>query len=137
MPTRKPKDLKILHGTYRECEQPKQKVDPKGKPRKPKGLDKDASWFWDMVCCDRSEWVSKSDAAALRVVCELWSHLRRLQNNLTEDPAHYKSLIGYQMVCKLWHTQASKFGLDPLSRERLGDTKPADTVDEQANRWLA
>jgi phage terminase small subunit len=87
----------------------------------PRGLDKVGKEMWELVCKERGEYLSKSDAAALSALCELWSLRAKVltkANRYPHDKDARCALVAY-------HTAAerllAKFGLTPADRAHIGE----------------
>ena len=132
----KPAALKILHGTHRSDRQPRQKVKPAGRPSKPRGIDKEASRHWDLIVKERALWISRSDQPALTAVCELWALSREALAAFKAKPTDFRLRANYLALLGEWHRQASRFGLTPVDRERLGSTVESNSRAKLEEKYL-
>ena len=145
---RKPKVLKELQGTYRPGREVEKKKSLKGpKPRKPKGLSRQASSVWDQLCPKLYELglVTEVDVLTFASYCQAagdYLQTTRTLNKLGCDNWYFETATGYrqqipevgvrdkafQQMIKL----APRFGLDPVSREGLisTDAPTPDFVEE-------
>lgn len=120
---RKPKPASALklHGTYREDRHGDRGGNDGGAELPcPATLDADGAWLWSMVTGCRKDWLAESDAVSLQVCCEMWSAYRRLWR-LWSDDLTDKNLRCSAIAAKAeWEKTATRFGLSPVDRARLG-----------------
>ena len=133
-----PKLVKLLEGNHRKCRDKVQKVYTVRLPNMPKGLDQVAKTHWNMICRTRTAWLDESDACALEHVCRTWSLLQKARRVAEKAPEHGPSVSKYLKLLAVWQKSACRFGLDPVAREALGETKEeANTNNKKAARYLA
>lgn len=92
-----------------------------GKPVKPKGLDEDSNWLWDLVVGQLPEGARAAvDAVQLIALCNWWRRYTKYARMMDEEignPMHVSC-----MECMAWKNftkLAAEFGLSPAARTRL------------------
>ena len=127
---RKPIDVLELQGTVRHHRHgdPEAYFRPDGEPEKPELIadDEFASEMWDRIVPDLSSSgvAAEIDWAELTCLCEWWSRYRAvtviLKQKTPEDEGYYRLQILAGAAWKNFSNIASRFGLTPADRSRLG-----------------
>jgi P27 family predicted phage terminase small subunit len=121
-----------------------------GTPKKPRGLDKEAAWMWDLtVKGSPPEMLGNVDSAYLEGMCRWWSVWRSYEQAILDagrseasesSMDQYKLITLAHMAWNNWAKAAAKFGLTPVDRQRLriaaetGKRNPIDELRERRNR---
>ena len=117
---RKPTAELIGNGTYQESKHGGRHREPQfdGVPKKPRGLGKIASKFWDAVVPDlHRRGVAKAiDASSLELLCVWWERVQELKAIEDKD---YRIDCRLSMASKQYHQLAAKFGMTPADRTRI------------------
>lgn len=97
---------------------------PDGVPVKPEGLNKDASWLWDLVVDPliAQRIATSVDTPLLIGVCCWWSLYATLQRTIDDDIPDYRTVCMASMAWKAFTLGASKCGLTPSDRAGLKTT---------------
>ena len=90
-------------------------------PGKPPELVGRASEVWDYVASTRAAWIAKSDGLALQHLCDMWVLREQALLRLAENPTDKESRCALKDWSALWVQMASRFGLTPSDRARLGE----------------
>ena len=112
-----------LHGTFRKDRHGDLEKAPQIAERlkKPTGMSREASALWDKIVAryERSKMLTAQDAETLRVACETFSHWKRADATLRDDPTDASARTSFIQLAQAWRTFAAAFGLTPLDRQRL------------------
>lgn len=145
---RKPEALKKLQGTARKERKVKGVPDPRGKPKRPNGLSRQAVRIWDALGPQLHELglLTSIDSSTFGVYCQAyadWLKLTRYLNKLGPLNWYQTSDSGYRQVIpevgvrntayQVMQRLETRFGLDPSSRASLSiaETETAhDAVEE-------
>jgi phage terminase small subunit len=101
---------------------------PPAPPKKPKGLSREASKFWDEVVRTRGPAVRESDWSMLLVLAKVWVRLQDVERDLdeAETPADKKhAMVNYAILIDKYSQVAQQFGLTPKSRAAMPAAEPA------------
>ena len=145
---RKAEALKRLHGTARKDRKVKGTPDPKGKPKRPVGLSRQAIRIWDALGPQLQQLglLTEIDSSTFGVYCQAyadWLQLTRHLNKLGPLNWYQSSESGYRQVIpevgarntayQVMQRLETRFGLDPSSRASLSitETETAHDVVEE------
>jgi len=103
-------------------------------PAKPEGLDNSALAMWDLVIEHRKPWLDESDGPALQALCECWSLRSRAVSALADDSTDKDARIAFTQYQAAFERMATRFGMTPVDRERLGVVIDCD--DDPAAEFL-
>jgi phage terminase small subunit len=106
----------------------------KGRPRKPRNLDEDASELWELVQAAVGAATRAIDGPALAELCRLYSRLQEARQCLEIDVLDRNARDGYLKLLAQWHKLGSDFGLTPAARCRM--TLPKDEQDDTEKRYF-
>src|SRR5262249_34555027 len=105
-------------------------------PKKPKRLPAAVSKTWDELIGKLDGLVGESDAMAFLALCNWSVEHARLQAKLRSlQPGTKEHGVILASTAKAWTPLSqllTRFGLDPLSRERIAPPPPIDTADPRA-----
>ena len=124
-------------GTYQPVRHAK-RVDNKpteGSPRKPRGLSKVASAFWDETVGHLPDGcVGRGDSMALAEMCRWYELYRECMVLLDENPIDRDARAAATAYWdRVWRI-AKDFGVTPVERTRLQDPKGDDDDTEDAKK---
>lgn len=88
----------------------------KGKPIKPRGLNKNETWLWKLVV---QNWTGAIDTAQLRQLCAAWHCFVVAADKARQDPMVPEHRIAFCQYSATFDKLASKFGLNPSDRSRI------------------
>lgn len=117
----KPTAQKELEGNPGKRPLPDCEPKYEGEPSRPDDLSPDAAEFWDSVVArlTRAGVAKEIDTHALRLLAEVWGHLRQAHRLLLSEPCDKNARIAYTTYFAKWAELAARFGLDPSSRSKL------------------
>jgi phage terminase small subunit len=92
----------------------------------PKSLTGDAADFWqrNAPICKQMGTLTSADRDSFTLLCITWQRLQALDASGEAKP------IEFVMLSKVFQNLAKPFGLDPLSRKRLGIEQTESTDDD-------
>lgn len=133
---RKPTAELKLHGVYQRSRHGDRSLEPqpKGVPRKPAGMSKDASDHWKAVVPSLIDTgvATEQDAPALAAMCEFRGEYERAKRRKQHDRTRLLMMVAAH---KEWINLASRFGLTPSDRARI--TGNAKEKRDKASQHLA
>jgi P27 family predicted phage terminase small subunit len=106
-------------------------------PKMPSGLSEQAKKHWRKVVPEliNGGIVGELDSIGLAIYCETWSDLQDLRSKYQTEQDEIKQARLFRMMTKcqgLFLSYSKQFGLDPLSRIRLGTTVEPKGDDDDA-----
>lgn len=134
----KPDEVLKLHGTYDPYHHANRGVKTGGEPlRKPEGMSVEAEQMWDRVADIRRAWLCSSDAEALQAMCECWGLRCRVLEALHNDPTDKNTRVAFKDYQTMFVQLASRFGLTPADRARLGEGADAHAAKSEIEDMIA
>ena len=118
-------------GTYRpERHDNLQEPAVSGKPIRPRGLNYQERWIWDLVAAN---WMGEIDTAQLRELCQFWSLMHESLKLAKKDPTDSDCRQAAVQYAQQFDRLASKFGLNPRDRAYLAKPRDAgkQTTDDE------
>ena len=129
----KPRDVKIFEGNRSKRDLDYVEPVASGLPIKPVDLDGMAAELWDRLIDSLVAYgAGESDSDRIAGMCRWWALYKHYTSLLPGAEKEFSTLIMSATCWKQFEGLASKFGLSPADRAKLGH-KPAekDAVDEQ------
>lgn len=129
-----------LRGTYRADKHKKRESQPVpvGVPVKPKGLDKVASAYWDVLLPQLidSKMVTRLDTEQCVTACEAWTLYRAAFKAALARPTDKFALQAYRAYFVSWQEAVKQLGLSPLARSRLTVEKPQEEAADPFDAFV-